>query len=62
MATEPQELRPLHVLIPAPLKDRLKQMADANDRSVAAETRRAIEDRLQREGFEVAEDAKASAA
>jgi predicted transcriptional regulator len=50
MATDQQDLRPLHILIPSDLKDRLKRMADARDRSVAAETRRAIEDRLN--GFE----------
>jgi plasmid stability protein len=50
VATDQQDLRPLHILIPSDLKDRLKVMADARDRSVAAETRRAIEDRLS--GFE----------
>jgi predicted transcriptional regulator len=41
-----QDLQPLHILIPNDLKRRLKTMAEARDRSVAAETRRAIEDRL----------------
>jgi predicted transcriptional regulator len=40
-------VRPLHILIPTDLHTRLKEMADERDRSVAAETRRAIEGRLK---------------
>jgi hypothetical protein len=46
MADVTPELRPLHILIPTELHARLKAMAEDNDRSVAAETRRAIEARL----------------
>jgi predicted transcriptional regulator len=47
MAEAKHDVRPLHILIPAKLHARLKEMADANDRSMAAETRRAIEDRIR---------------
>lgn len=40
-------VRPLHILIPTELHSRLKEMAGERDRSVAAETRRAIEGRLK---------------
>jgi plasmid stability protein len=40
---KPESHRPLHVLIPADLHQRVKVMAAENDRSVAAETRRALE-------------------
>ena len=46
MALKSEDLRPLHILVPADLKERLKAMAEARDRSVAAETRRAIEHEL----------------
>lgn len=46
MASTDDELRPLHILIPKALHARLKEMADARDRSVAAETRRSIESSL----------------
>lgn len=47
MAGESTDVRPLHILIPTDLHRRLKEMADDRDRSVAAETRRAIEARLR---------------
>jgi hypothetical protein len=40
------DLRPLHILIPTDLHARLKEMSNCRDRSVAAETRQAIEARL----------------
>lgn len=46
MAPEATKQRPLHILIPVELHDRLRLMARARDRSVAAETRRSIEARL----------------
>lgn len=46
MAQSSDGVRPLHIQIPVSLHDRLKAMAEARDRSVAAETRRAIESRL----------------
>lgn len=46
MADTATEQRPLHILIPTELHNRLKLMAEARDRSVAAETRRSIEARL----------------
>lgn len=47
MAGESTDVRPLHVLIPTELHERLKEMAKDRDRSVAAETRRALEARLR---------------
>jgi predicted DNA-binding protein len=55
-----EDMRPLHILIPLGMHERLREMAEVNDRSVAAETRRAIEERLQ--GFEAPDEAKAGAA
>lgn len=59
MTKEAAEVRPLHILIPVDLHDRLKAMAKARDRSVAAETRRAVEERLK--DFD-RDDSKAEAA
>jgi predicted DNA-binding protein len=47
MATETHEVRPLHILIPTELHARLQALAKANDRSMAAETRLALEGRLK---------------
>jgi predicted transcriptional regulator len=47
MASNHTSSRPLHVLVPVDLHDQLKSMANARDRSVAAETRRAIERRVK---------------
>jgi predicted transcriptional regulator len=47
MSQEGKEIRPVQVLMPADLHHRLQRMSQANDRSVSAETRRAIEDRLR---------------
>lgn len=55
-----QDLRPLHILIPTELHDRLKGMAHDRDRSVSAETRRAIEARLTE--WEAQRDGEAAAA
>ena len=41
-----KELRPVQILMPTELHERLQRMSSANDRSVSAETRRAIEERL----------------
>jgi predicted DNA-binding protein len=46
MATAKGDIRPLHIQVPGELHEKLKLMARARDRSVAAETRRAIEQRL----------------
>lgn len=47
MKSKPHEVRPLHVQIPNKLHGRLKRMAEARDRSVSAETRRALERRVK---------------
>ena len=47
MTQQATDVRPLHILIPTELHGRLKEMADDRERSVAAETRRAIEGRLK---------------
>ena len=47
MADAPQNLRPLHILVPLDLKTRVEVMAKAQQRSVAAETRLALEDRCK---------------
>lgn len=57
MATTNGDIRPLHIQVPEELHRRLKSMAHARDRSVAAETRRAIEHRLTE--FETEEAAAA---
>ena len=55
MASKDTAIRPLHIQVPVELHERLRRMAKARDRSVAAETRRAIEARLAE--FEGAEKA-----
>jgi len=49
MANPATGQRPLHVLIPVALHERLKQAAKRQDRSVAAETRRALEAHVEAE-------------
>lgn len=42
-----EDVRPLHVLIPTELHEEVRLMAKERDRSVAAETRRALEARVK---------------
>lgn len=54
MAVETQDVRPLHILIPTDLHTRLRALADSEERSMAWETRKALEERLDRATTEAA--------